>query len=353
MCPLLQDCNHLLRVSKYQGKLPMVRTLKEQYETKQVHRLQERLAPIDRKVMVELKWDARDRLILEAFDKQQMAAAIDIVKKLKTINFGTLQSLAQARDAAITDVTKVLAGDKSQGLIRKIVNLFKSDKENPLVDTLAFAEALHNFFTQFTQYVTALGGGDKDITLGAAVTGQSGEDKEIVDFAAAVKNKNPKANDLQKIIINGFKPEGALANISKNWIDKYMKGKKGLQQLANEMFGMKMGDLQTVSQSVVNGLKNTDAVGQAAAGAAQQAAVSTTGTTGSTVTGSAEAGQGSKGSKTGATAPGTTVAPRATGGNIDKAFADLKDAGVDKEYGVSPAALKAIIAALAEKDYLK
>lgn len=287
----------------------MARTLKEQYRTKQVSLLKERLVSIDRLVIVEQRISPSDRLILEAFDKQQMTAAIDIIKKLKAIDFGSLTSLAQARDAAVSDVTRVLSGDKSQGLIRKIVNLFKSEKENPLVDVLAFSNALHNFFTQFSQYVSALGTGQEDQTLGTVVTGKSPD--ELTDLNA-IKGlggaEKKKLADLQKVIINGFKPEGALANLGKNWIDKYLKGKKGLQSLARDLLKMSVKDLTALSSNIVSNLKNVEAVGQAAAGAAQQATVGTTTSTGSNVSGSTEAGQGSKGTKSGATAPGAQVA---------------------------------------------
>lgn len=331
----------------------MAGTLKEQYEAKQVRRLQERLGPIDRKVMSELKWDARDQLIFEAFDKQQMAAAVDIIKKLKAIDFGALTSLAQARDAAVNDVTKVLAGDKSQGLIRKIVGLFKSDKENPLVDVLAFSQALNNFFGQFSQYITALGGGKDDQALGTIVTGKSPE--ELADLNA-IKGlggeEKKKLGDLQKVILNGFKPEGALANLGKNWIDKYMKGKKGLQMLAQDMLKMTVKDLTNIGTNVTNSLKNADAVGQAAAGAAQQGAVASTGSTGAGATGSAEAGQGSKGTKSGAVAPGAQVAPGAAGPGDDVAKKVYDDIKADFE-GADEKTVMSILQTLAHNGKLK
>lgn len=331
----------------------MAGTLKEQYEAKQVRRLQERLGPIDRKVMSELKWDARDQLIFEAFDKQQMAAAVDIIKKLKAIDFGALTSLAQARDAAVNDVTKVLAGDKSQGLIRKIVGLFKSDKENPLVDVLAFSQALNNFFGQFSQYITALGGGKDDQALGTIVTGKSPE--ELADLNA-IKGlggeEKKKLGDLQKVILNGFKPEGALANLGKNWIDKYMKGKKGLQMLAQDMLKMSVKDLTNIGTNVTNSLKNADAVGQAAAGAAQQGAVASTGSTGAGATGSAEAGQGSKGTKSGAVAPGAQVAPGAAGPGDDVAKKVYDDIKADFE-GADEKTVMSILQTLAHNGKLK
>lgn len=296
----------------------MAKTLKEQYENKRVRRLKERLGQIDRKVMVEMKLEARDRLILEAFDKQQMAAAIDIVKKLKAINFGKLQVLAQARDAAVEDVTRTLGGNKSQGLVRKIIDLFKGSKENPLVDALAFSEALKNFFDQFTQYATELGttSGSTNIKvpLSQIITGKDNVDLAV---AGAIKGLDDaslkKLKDLQNVITTGFKPEGALAKIGRNWIDKYLKGRKGLQELARQIVGMSLQDLNVMAKSVSGSLQNVDAVGEAAAGASEQGAIGTTGTTGADAAGAAAPGTGSTGTKSPATAPGAQVA----GGNVD------------------------------------
>lgn len=339
----------------------MAGTLKEQYRAKRVRNLEERLLRIDRKVMRDLNRkaineimsDPRDRLIFEAFDRQQMAAAIDIVKKLKAINFGGLTSLAQARDAAVGDVTKVLAGNGGQGLIRKIVNLFKGQQENPLVDVLAFSDAMNNFFGQFTQYVTTLGGGDNDQTLSTIVTGKSPD--ELADINA-VKGlggaEKKKLGDLQKVIVNGFKPDGVLANIGKNWIDKYLKGRKGLQALAQDMLKMSVKDLVAISNSVTSSLKNVAAVGQAAAGAAQQGAVGTTASTGSTTAGSTEAGQGTKGSKSGAKAPGAQVAPGAAGAGGDLAKKVYDDIKSDFE-GTDENTVMSILNTLAHNNKLK
>lgn len=329
----------------------MAKTLKEGYTSKKVQRLRARLQPLDERVIAEARVD---RLIMEAFDKQQMTAAIDIVKKLKAINFGGLTSLAQGRDAAVSDVTRVLSGSQDKGLIRKIVGLFKSDKENPLVDTLAFADALRNFFDQFTQYASALGSDDESQTLGQIVTGKSPD--ELADISAVQGLGGPekqKLDQLQKVIINGLKPEGALAKLGKTWIDKYMKGRKGLQLLAKDMLKVSLKDLKAMATSVSSSLQNTAAVGQAAAGAAQQGAVRTTGSTGSGAAQAGAASTGSVGTKSPATAPGAQVAPGAAGGGANKAFTDLKDAGVGKEHGVNDGALKAILAALEEKGYLK
>jgi len=285
----------------------MTRSLKERYETKRIHVLLERLKVADKNIMSE-SWNEHDMLILEAFDKQQMAAAIDVVKKLKSIQFGPLKPLAAARDAAVADVTKVLAGGKNQGLIRKIVNLFKSDKENPLVDVLAFSSALYNFFGQFTQYIESLSTGVEgadEKALGALVTGKSDEELSDINAVAGLgADEKKKLADLQKVIMNGLKPSGMLAKIGKNWVDKYMKGRKGLQEFAKSLLRVKVATLKATAESVTSSFQNVEAVGQAAAGAAQQGAVGTTTSTGGDAATSSEPGGGTASTKSGETAPG-------------------------------------------------
>lgn len=325
-------------------------TLRERYEEKaKLGSLKEKLKIIDENVS---SYDERDSLILEAFDKQQISAAVDIVKKLKAINFGPLVALAQARDAAVADVTKVLSGSDTRGMVRKIIDLFKDEKENPLVDALAFSNALHNFFSQFTEYVTALGSnaGD-DQTLGTIITGQSSENLDMASFGSLSPENRKKLTDLQNVIIKGLKPEGAIAAAGKSWSDKYLKGRKGLQQLAKNMLSVKLSDVKTISNSVISSLKNVEAVSQAAAGAAQQGAVGTTGSTGTGAARSSQASAGTATTKPGTVAPGAQVSGGTS--SSSKAFEALKDAGVDRKHNVSPAALKAIIDALDDLDHLK
>jgi len=275
-----------------------MRTLKEQYAVKT---LKTKLRKIDENMLLE----GPDRLIVEAFNKQHMAAAIDIVKKLKSFNFGSLSSLSSARDAAINDVTAVLAGDKNVGIVRRIVNLFKNRKENPLLDVIAFADAMKNFFEQFTQYMTTLSSDDQQ-TLATVVTGKTPEELRNAETITGLAGEQKKQlQNLHKIITNGFKPSGTLANVSKNWIDKYLGGRGNLKQLAGQMMAMKVSELKQIAVNVSESLKNVGAVGQAAANASTQETITSTGSTGSEPTKSPEQAQGTADTKA-ATATGTT-----------------------------------------------
>lgn len=314
-----------------------MRTLREQHD---IRSLQKKLRRIDENLITE----EADKIILEAFNKQDMAAAIDIVKKLKTFNFGSLQILSSARDAAVNDVTAVLAGDKNVGIVRKIVNLFKGHKENPLIDVIAFCDAMKNFFDQFTQYITVLSSDDQQ-TLATVVTGKTPEqlrDAETITGLAGEQKK--QLQNLYKVITNGFKPNGTLANVSKNWIDKYVGGRGNLKQLAQQMMAMKVGELKQVATNVSGSLKNVEAVGQAAAGAASQETTTATSTNGSEAPKTAQPGQGTEETKP-ATATGTTP--------VDAGVQKTYDMVKDKLENVDQKTALTVINALAAAGRLK
>jgi hypothetical protein len=312
----------------------MSKTLKEVYE---LRKLRNKIAVVDdQKVINENK---RTALIMEAFNNQQMEAAIDIVKKLKSFNFGNITALAQARDNAVRDVTKTLAGNKEQGLVRKIVNLFKSEEENPLVDVLAFAGALNSFFKLFSQYVTALGVKDESQTLGSVVTGMDdAELKQLSSIHSLSSENKEKMAELQKVILQGLKPEGLLAKLGKNWVTKYMGGKQGLKQLAQDMLKMSVKDLNALTKSVTDALKNVDAVGQAAAGAAQQASTGTTSSTSGEASSSSEPSKGT----------GPNAEPEAAK-HADAVYSSVKDSVQD----VKEDDVKKVIDALIKAGKLK
>lgn len=330
-----------------------MKTLKERYESKQIEDLSARLPVISESMR-------EDALILEAFDKAQMAAAIDIIKKLKTINFNQLESLKQARDVAVNDVNRVLGGQRDKsgtGVIRTIINLFKNkdDKDNPLIDALAFSSALNNFFSVLPEFIDAnLTGSETsdDESFGKALVGL--EPSEISTISGVESDKKKKLQDISNVIINSLKPEGTLAKVGISWLNKYMKGKKGLQSLANELIKMSVKNLKALSSNITSTLSNVNSVGQAAVGAAQQAAAPTTKTSGSEQTTSSQASTGTKVTEPGTKAPGGQVvvkggsSKRAT--DIIKTLTDIKD---ETGTPIPPNAIKAIVNSLDSKGMLK
>jgi len=283
----------------------MSRSLKEQYEMRKVNSLQQRL-PLAEKKLVELQRDPRDLLILEAFDKQQMAAAVDIMKKLKATDFAGLDQLNKAKGAALNDVAKVMGGG-GKDVIRTIVNLFKKKgnkaEDNPLITALAFVEGVRNFFDGFIQYVEALPDVSDEKTLSHVITGQ--EDADALQAAGADKNVKKKLGDLQKVIINGLKPNDALSKMGRNWVNEYLGGGAGMKALAGQIIKSDIKSLKQVGATVAANFKNVEAVGQAAVGASEQGSVGSSGTTST--------------DKTAASAPGGSPSEPAKSGTAEKA----------------------------------
>jgi len=333
----------------------MSKTLKEQFGKKnKVINLKEKLKPINRKLLSNP--DMRSIMIYEAFDKLQMKAALDILKKLKGIDFGAMTSLSQARDLAVRDVTKVLSGSKETGMIRRIVDLFKDDKENPLVDAMAFASALNNFFGVFAEYMDALPNASDEKTLGAIVTGKEEKDLSTSDIVGGLDNdRKKKLSELQNLILTGFKPEGdMIAKLGKSWIDKYLKGKKGMQQVAKDLLKMTLKDLKSIANSVTSSFQNINSVADAVAGAASQGATGSSSTTGTTAAGSTQSSDGTKSTKSGATASGAQTSEKGGVGDAGKSkiAKNISDRIRDLP-GMKNADINALINALDDLDVLK
>lgn len=280
-----------------------MQTLKHNYDQQiLVKETVSRLTKADKKIVSVLEENKRIDLVLEAFDKKQMTLATDILKKLKALNFQGLQTLAKGRDAAISDVTAALTNSQEKGLVRKIVNLFSKEKENPLVDSIAFASAVQNFFEMFGQYTSALAGDDAEKSISELVTGKS---KDELDDLNAVQNlgeeEKKKIKNIKNLITKGFKPEGKLASISKNWIDKYLGGSKALDTLGNEILDMKVGDLKTVINNSAESLKTVDSVSQSLVAASTQTTTPTNSTTGSEQAASTKSTSGTSSTKSSST----------------------------------------------------
>lgn len=249
-----------------------MKTLKQLHEIKNVSKLRSKLIKIDHT----LNEQRHRNLVLEAFDQEKMKLAGDLVKKLGSINFGGMKTLSNARNLAIKDCKASLSGP---GGMQKIINLFKSKESNPLADAVALCDALLNFFELFPKLIQSLdanneeistsGGsiGKKDKTLGSLFGDE--EDNEIDAFVKAVKNKDPKALQLQKVITIGFKPKGTMSIIGNNYFTKYLNGKTGMQSLTKEMLNMKVTELSAIAESVTSALKNAETVGQSIAGATE------------------------------------------------------------------------------------
>lgn len=215
-------------------------TLKDRYKKKQD-------LAVTREKLRKLDEAARQRLH-EELDQKMLSNIVATVKKLQAIDFGSMEILDQARDAAVLDVTKTATGDQKRGLMNRIASLFRSDK-NPLFDALAFGSAIANFFPQLAQLVEALGSKGGAKVNDRATLAQIAQSDEMVN---AVKN----------VITKGLRPSGVLAKLGAGWSEKYLKG--SIDDLAEQIMNTSLAEIKAVTASVKQATSNVAQVAQAA-----------------------------------------------------------------------------------------
>ena len=136
-------------------------------------------------------------MINEAFDKETTDQAIKLIKQMNAIKWPTqLQSFKSITEQAISELQKIfVGGDRQKNIFSKIVDLFKGDEANPFVDAIAYASAIHSFFTTINKYVEA-------------------NNPKNMGTVGDVLGGNKKL--LQQIVKKGLKPEGMISTISTN-----------------------------------------------------------------------------------------------------------------------------------------
>jgi len=221
-------------------------SLKDRYQTKQ------RLA-VTKEKLTKIDEAARQKLN-EELDQKLLNNIVGTVKKLQAINFGNMDILDQARDAAVLDVTKTATGDQKKGFMNRVASMLRGDK-NPLFDALAFGSAIANFFPQLAQLVEALGSKG-----GAAVD----ENQTLADIAQSDEMKNAVKN----VITKGLRPSGVLAKMGSGWAKKYLKG--SIDELADQIMNTPLKDIKSTAASVKQATSGVTQVAQAAQQRAQQ-----------------------------------------------------------------------------------
>lgn len=321
----------------------MTTSLKERYEQKQITRLQMKVRRIDR-----LMNEGKLYLVSEAFDKKQMESALDIIKKLKAIDFGKIKPLNDAKNACIKDITAAMGAEKGEksgkikGFFKKMLKRNVSD--NPLIDALAFADSIKNFFEDFNTFIKGvIDEKYKNESLKAAIEKQFGfesqteslkkrytkflfeetpvdkpdalgQDKALRDKEDKDKEKEKFMSDMEKIIKKGLAPSAEELKGSK-WIDKYLKGDAGIKAVVQSVMELKPSELEAAAKSSEAAFKTAEEVGRSAVGAGTQTAEKTKSST------SGEQTAGASTTKPAGTTTGTT------GGTAVARAADKKDTG--------------------------
>lgn len=219
-------------------------SLKERVENAAKTRLKNKLERLDEDVNAFYV-----EIISEAFNQETAKKSIALIKQLNSIQWPPeLSQLKNASKSAMAELQNIFAGGgRERNGFAKIIGLFKKS-ENPFIDTIAYASALHQFFTVIQEYVEA-----------ASDAGQT-------TLGQVFKN-NEKA--FANIVRKGLKPEGMLAKFGTNWMKKYMKNDPELKSLTVALMKLPLEKLKELSASIDNKLGNIDEIANSVAAAEQ------------------------------------------------------------------------------------
>lgn len=323
-------------------------TLRQRYNKRHLNEVHRRLSLIDKNHQL------FETLILEAVDMDQ---AVSLIKKLKAIDFNELTTLSAARDAAVKDVNAAIGGRKDQGLIRKLAGLFKSEKENPLVDALGFMAALNKLFIDMAKFLDAHSvktDNADELSVQELITGVKPEDFEQGITNTTSPESKQALNDLQNFIISDLKPSGALAKLGKSYVNKYMKN--DIKGLARDLMKANVGNIKQIAKNVTSNLQNASAVAQQAAGAdvATKKTKTTSGTQQGDVTQPTSGTKsGTESAETSATGEGTPAGGKNSAKKAYDALLGAVKANQLEDQKLNPGLLKALITILHKQGHLK
>lgn len=289
-------------------------------------------------------------VMLEAIDRELLSQVTRLVKQLKGIDFGVMPTFSSARDAAIQDATAALAGTSKAGFVRKILSLFKN-KENPLTDVVAFADAIKNFFAAMNSFIEA-----HKVDRNGNEIDYQGNNKDWSSVQELIAgDSNEATKNLQKIVKDALKPDSRISRISKNWLTKYLKN--GVDGIVRDVMNADVSAFQQTAMNVKNSLKNSqDAV---------SAVTAASNTTGGSTTPSAQTAPTNGTEQPQATAQATspeetqnqpaTKASSVTRQDIDTMSSEvkmiLKKVNLDKS--ITDAQVELIIKVLDKRGFLK
>jgi len=309
-----------------------------------ISELKTRISVIDKKLILQEKIrNANTTLLLrEVFDQITANEAIALIKRLNAIKWPTHSPTGitdpfilfrTATKSAIAELQQVFSGqNRSKNLFDKVIGLFKKEKDNPLVDVIAFANMLFSFFTLMYKFLSAMGG----------------DDDQTVEEIVGINGKST----LTAIVQKGIKPQGGIIQkLGTNWTKKYLQG-FNVNDFVTGVSKMSKGDVWNVCQQVMQQLSNVADISSKVA-AAEDAVEH-----GRSISNSPEASQSKQGSKedveTQSVGGKPTQQPQIKPGRqvdqtqravLNKVKPALEDMGVK-----DPAKL---IAALADMDVLK
>lgn len=179
--------------------------------------------------------EATLRTLGEATDQRTMSAAIDAIKNLNSIDFSSMPSFERARDAAVLDVTNMLADVDDRSFKEKLIGIFKGD-DNPIYTALAFGSAVRSFFPMLTQYVEVITSRNQKEIDGST---------RIEDIGALDLNKS-----LRAFVEKNLQPRGLIFKAhGKGWYKKYF-GNQTSSALVNDVMFLTIDELKNVVNDV-------------------------------------------------------------------------------------------------------
>lgn len=126
----------------------MSRSLKEQYKTRRVQMIQEKVTGIDKRLLQEAQIT---RLIVEAMSSEDLDKVSKIIDKLRSVKSPQLPVLSKAISDAEAELNKYTAGGPLTAAWTKLKGLFGVD--NPVVKVTTFADALERGFAQIPMII--------------------------------------------------------------------------------------------------------------------------------------------------------------------------------------------------------
>jgi len=213
-----------------------------------ISELKTRISVIDKKLILQEKIrNANTTLLLrEVFDQTTANDAIALIERLNAIKW-PMHSPTDVTDpfilfrtatkSAIAELQQIFSGkDRSKNLFDKIIGLFKKEKDNPLVDVIAFANMLFSFFTLMYKFLSAMGG----------------DDDQTVEEIIGINGKNT----LTAIVQKGIKPQsGIIQKLGTNWTKKYLQGFV-VNDFVTGISKMTKGDIWIICRQVMQQLSN-------------------------------------------------------------------------------------------------
>lgn len=187
-------------------------------------------------------------LITEDLDRNTLIAAIDVIKRLNSIDLSAVPALDSARDEAVSTASDAAAGIDRRGTGTKILDLFRGQR-SPFIDALALAAALRSFFPLLEKFVSAVASKDGAEAPGDVPLNQILNSERLV---AGIRN----------VVEKGLKPDGRFARLSKDWRKRFLTASN--DEIVDQIMDMSLQQVKDVTKAVAAATgaapKVTDAV---------------------------------------------------------------------------------------------